>query len=74
MRRNYVFRVQPLGAGPGRRFQLRIGMEGEQKIDHIPAHRTALAQRFPIGIAHASEVDVHLELSGLLEWMANGET
>jgi len=69
--RNYIFRVHPLGAGPDRRFQLRIGMEGEGTTEFIPAHRTAFARCVSLGVAHLHEVDAHLELTQLLEWLAS---
>jgi len=71
MHRNFVFRVQPLGTGAARRYQLRIGMEGERKIEFIPVHQSAFSKRLALGVAHENEVDAHLELSGLLEWLAD---
>ncbi len=69
MQLNYRFRVHRFGAKVERRFQLRVGLEGENDVEFLPAHRTAFAERVPLEEAHAAEVDAHLELSGLLEWL-----
>lgn len=69
MNLNYRFRVHRFGIKVPRRFQLRVGLEGDKEIEFLPAHRTAFAARVPLEEAHAAEVDAHLELSGLLDWL-----
>lgn len=69
MQPNYRFRVHRFGLNLERRFQLRVGLEGDKDLEFLPVHRTAFAERVPFAEAHASEVDAHLELSGLLEWL-----
>ena len=51
----------------GRRFQLKVGLDGDEDVEFVPAHRTAFAQRFSLAPNHVAEVDAHLELSALLE-------
>ena len=69
MHLNYRFRVHRLGTTVERRFQLRVGLEGDRDVEFLPVHRTAFAGQIPLEAAHAAEADVHLELSGLLEWL-----
>ena len=56
------------------RYQLRVGMDGETNIEFIPLHRTAFSKQLPLAILHSSQVDAHLELSGLLDWLDRRDT
>lgn len=66
---NYRFRVHQFGVKAPRRFQLRVGLDGDADAEFLPAHRTAFAEEVTLEPAHATEVEAHLELSGLLEWL-----
>lgn len=70
MHANYRFRIQPLFAGEDPYFRLTVGMAGERDFELIPIHCSAFAQLGDFGEYHSSPVDVQLELTALLEWLA----
>ncbi len=49
-------------------------MVGEEPVEFIPAHQSAFARRFDFAPVHSTEVDAHMELSGLLEWIGGRAT
>ena len=71
---NYRFRIQRIRIKAEPQFQLRVGMDGEKNLEYIPAYQSAFARRIPIREAHSEEVDAHLELSNLLEWLGRPRT
>jgi hypothetical protein len=66
---HFRFRVQRVIIEEGRRFQLRVGMDGERDLEFIPVHQTAYAQRFPLKQTHGTEAEAHQEKDALLEWL-----
>ncbi len=72
MNLNYRFRIQRLGTELGRRFQLKVGLVDDEDVEFVPAYQTAFAQHFALEPNHPAEVDAHLELSALLEWLKAG--
>ena len=71
---HYEFLIHRIQAGVAHYFQLRIGMVGEEPVEFIPAHQSAFARRFDFAPVHSTEVDAHMELSGLLEWIGGRAT
>lgn len=67
---NYRFLIKRLSSPTRRRFQLRMGMDDEENVELVPVHTTAFAQQLPLEKDHAAEVDAHLELSAVLEWLS----
>ena len=66
---HYRFQIHRIKAGKGHRFQLKIGMDWNDAVEFIPAHRSAFAGRLEFEAEHPTEVDASMELSRLLEWI-----
>ncbi|MHA3772448.1 hypothetical protein ACXR0O_13015 [Verrucomicrobiota bacterium sgz303538] len=66
---NYRCHVQPVRLGPERRFQVRIGMEGDHTLDYVPAYRSAFGELLQLSVAHVNESDAELEALMLLEFI-----
>lgn len=69
MSEHYRFRVQRVFIGSERRFQLRVGMDGERDLEYIPVHQTAFAKRLPLKEGHETEVEAEQEKDYLLGWL-----
>jgi hypothetical protein len=52
-----------------RRFQVRVGMDGENDLEFIPAHRSAYALRMPLKDGHATVEEAHQEQDALMAWL-----
>jgi hypothetical protein len=66
---HYRFRIQKVFVGSDRRFQLRVGMEGEREIEYIPVHSSAFALRLPLREGHETEDDARREHDALMQWL-----
>jgi hypothetical protein len=52
-----------------RRFQVRVGMDGESDLEYIPAHRSAYALRMPLKDGHETVEEAHKEQDALMAWL-----
>jgi hypothetical protein len=68
---HYRFRIRSVFGRPDARFELMVGMQGEQDNELIPMHRTAFAKRFQLQQSHRSEAEVQQELDSVMEWLAS---
>lgn len=72
MIRDFRFRIQPVIIDKTRRFQLRVGMDGENDLEFIPAHRSAYALRMPLKDGHATVEEANKEQDALVAWLKAG--
>ncbi len=69
MIRDFRFRIQPVIIDKARRFQVRVGMDGESDLEFIPAHRSAYALRMPLKDGHETVEEAHQEQDALVAWL-----
>jgi hypothetical protein len=67
--RDFRFRIQPVIIDKTRRFQVRVGMDGESELEFIPAHRSAYALQMPLKDGHATVEEAHKEQDALMAWL-----
>jgi len=44
-------------------------MMGDRDFEFVPVHRTAFAECVDLEVAHRTEAEAKIELTGLLEWL-----
>ena len=69
MIRDFRFRIQQVLIGKNRRYQLRVGMFGENDLEFIPVHRSAYAMRMPLKDGHETPEEAHREQDALMKWL-----
>jgi hypothetical protein len=65
----YKFRVQRVFIGANRRFQLRVGLDGDRDVEFIPVYFSAYAKILPLKLGHETEAQALQEEEELLNWL-----
>jgi len=66
---SYRFAIRSITTANDAGFELAVGMAEEKDHELVSVSRTAFAQRLPLRGFHASEAEVEVELSRLVEWL-----
>jgi hypothetical protein len=52
-----------------KKYQLRVGMDGERDLEFIPLYQSAYAQRIALKANHATREEAHRERDTFIEWL-----